>query len=221
MAPPFILTDFGFTVSRLTCVSDAGEEIEQAVREALTRADLVVTTGGLGPTSDDRTRDRIASLLGRKLVVNDAVLDRIKNWFCGRKRPMPESTAVQAQVPEEALVLLNEHGTAPGLVMHVPAGRFRSCESWLVMLPGPPRELRPMFDHQVVPWMRSQLPAASAFVCRTIKTSGIGESRVEEIIAPWLARLISEGLEIGYCARTGEVDVRLTARGCDATRRPP
>jgi nicotinamide-nucleotide amidase len=209
-------TDLGFTVERLTCVSDAGEAIEQGVREALTRADLIVTTGGLGPTSDDRTRDRIAEVLGRKLTLNETVLARINDWFCGRRHPMPQSTAVQAQVPEGAIVLLNEHGTAPGLMMHVAAGKFRASESWLVMLPGPPRELRPMFDDQVKPWIQQQFPTVAAFVCRTIKTSGVGESRVEEIIAPKLQTLVERGLEIGYCARTGEVDVRFVARGTDA-----
>lgn len=208
--------DAGAVVTRLTCVSDAGEEIEQAVREALARADVVVTTGGLGPTSDDRTRDRIAALLGRKLVVNQTVLSRIENWFCGRKRPMPQSTAVQAQVPEGAMVLLNQHGTAPGLIIDVPAGNFRAAKSSLVMLPGPPRELRPMFDDQVLPWFRDQFPDVTEFVCCTLKTSGLGESRVEEIVAPKLQSLVGRGLEIGYCARTGEVDVRFVARGAGA-----
>ncbi len=208
--------DAGAVVGRLTCVSDAGEEIEQAVRDALARADIIVTTGGLGPTSDDRTRDHIAALLGRKLQVNQTVLSRIEKWFCGRKRPMPKSTAVQAQVPEGAMVLLNEHGTAPGLIIEVPAGKFRAAKSWLVMLPGPPRELRPMFDVQVLPWFRQQFPEVAVFVCRTLKTSGLGESRVEEVIAPKLQLLVERGLEIGYCARTGEVDVRFVSCGVGA-----
>jgi len=210
------LADLGHAVERLECVSDSGADIEAAVRAALARADLVITTGGLGPTSDDRTRDRIAALLGRKLLANDAVLQRIQGWFCNRKRPMPESTAVQAQVPEGAIVLMNDHGTAPGLIIEVPAGQFRPAPGWLIMLPGPPRELRPMFDLQVVPWLRTQFPAQEIFVCRTLKTTGIGESRVEEMIAPRLEGLVSNGLEIGYCARTGEVDVRFVARGAQA-----
>lgn len=208
--------DAGAVVTRLTCVSDDGAEIEQAVRESLARSDVVVTTGGLGPTSDDRTRDRIAAMLERKLVLNETVLKRIENWFCGRKRPMPHSTAVQTQVPEGALVLLNENGTAPGLIVDVPGGKFRAAPSWLVMLPGPPRELRPMFDNQVLPWFREQFPDLGCFVCRTLKTSGLGESRVEEMIAPKLQLLVERGLEIGYCARTGEVDVRFVARGTGA-----
>jgi nicotinamide-nucleotide amidase len=209
-------TDTGARVSRLICVSDDGAEIKRAVAESLARADVVVTTGGLGPTSDDRTRDLIAELLGKRLVVNETVLKRIEGWFSGRKRPMPQSVTVQAQVPEDAIVLLNEHGTAPGLIMEVPAEKFRAAASWLVMLPGPPRELRPMFDEQVLPWFRKQFPDLAEFVCRTLKTSGLGESRVEEIIAPKLRWLVERGLEIGYCARTGEVDVRFVAHGVGA-----
>ena len=84
------------------------------------------------------------------------------------------------------------------------------------MLPGPPRELRPMFDQQVVRWLKEHWGVVAKFVCRTLKTTGIGESRVEEIIAPKLDALVTRGLEIGYCARTGEVDVRFVARGAGA-----
>jgi nicotinamide-nucleotide amidase len=207
------LADLGCVVTRQTCVSDEGAEISRAVRESLERADVVITTGGLGPTSDDRTRDHLAALLGRKLVVNETVLGRIQHWFCHRGKTMPQSTAIQAQVPESATVLLNEHGTAPGLIIDVEAGRFRPRRSVLIMLPGPPRELRPMFDAQVVPWLKEHWAVAANIVCRTLKTTGLGESRVEESIAPKLEALVARGLEIGYCARTGEVDVRFVARG--------
>jgi nicotinamide-nucleotide amidase len=210
------LSDLGWTVSRQVAVPDAGDAIEQAVRESLARAELVVTTGGLGPTSDDRTRDLVSAMLGRRLHTNEEVLARIKNWFCGRHRAMPPSTAVQAQVPEGATVLLNENGTAPGLVMEVPPGLFSPRMSMLVMLPGPPRELQPMFLNQVVPLLRARFAGEEAFVCRTLKTTGLGESRVEEMIAPPLEPLVARGLEIGYCARTGEVDVRFVARGAAA-----
>ncbi len=210
------LSDLGYVVMRQVAVSDEGTQIQTAVREALTRADLIITTGGLGPTSDDRTRDLIAELLGTELICNDEVLARITTFFTSRKRPMPESTKIQAMVPRGALVLMNAHGTAPGLVMEVPAGKFRSAVTWLVMLPGPPRELRPMFTDQIVPWLREKLPHDTEFVCRTLKTTGLGESRVEEIIAPHLKHLTDAGLELGYCARVGEVDVRFVSRGCGA-----
>jgi len=210
------LSDLGYVVARQLAISDEGPQIQSALRESLARADLILTTGGLGPTSDDRTRDLVAELLGVELERNNEVLERILHFFTSRNRPMPESVKVQALVPCGALVLMNAHGTAPGLVIEVPAGRFRNASTMLVMLPGPPRELRPMFTEQVVPLLKQNLPCETEFVCRVLKTTGLGESRVEEIIAPELKHLTDAGLELGYCARTGEVDVRFIGRGCGA-----
>lgn len=205
------LSNLGHVVSRQIAVNDSGPDIQQAVRESVARAPLVITTGGLGPTSDDITRDLVAQLLGKELREDKSVLAHIESFFAGRKRPMPVSTRVQAMVPDGAEVLQNAHGTAPGLAMPTPGGL-------LVMLPGPPRELRPMFTNQVVPLLARTFPKAPDFVCRVFKTTGIGESMVEERIAPDLAGLVAEGLEIGYCARVGEVDVRLVGRGPSAGR---
>jgi nicotinamide-nucleotide amidase len=210
------LADHGYPVQRQVAVDDTAAAIEQAVREALAAADLVIVTGGLGPTSDDRTRDLIAQLLGRKLKEDPAIVAHIESFFTARKRPMPARTAVQALVPEGATVLANAHGTAPGLVMDVP--RSGGPASLLVMLPGPPRELQPMFSGQVLPLVRKHFPLLTKFVCRTLKTTGLGESLVEEKIVGPLQPLVEAGLELGYCARTGEVDVRLVAHGGQATR---
>lgn len=210
------LTDRGYLVARQLAIADEGAAIQTAMREMLPRADLIIATGGLGPTSDDMTRDFIAELLGVKLVRNDEVLARITEFFTSRRRPMPESTKIQSMVPEGALVLMNANGTAPGLIVPAPAGRFREQASWIVMLPGPPRELRPMFTEQVLPWLTTALPCEAEVVCRTLRTTGIGESRVEEMIAPHLRHLTSIGLTLGYCARVGEVDVRFVAHGCGA-----
>ena len=227
------LADLGCVVSRQVAVPDTAHDIQSAVREALGRADLVIATGGLGPTSDDLTRDLIARLLGKKLRRDNAVLDHIKKRFAARKLPMPKNNEVQALVPEGAIVLPNPNGTAPGLAMKIdedgrskmenggkastssstfnpPSSRF---PKWLVLLPGPPRELRPMFDNFVVPLLRREFPLDAPFVCRTLRTSGITESLVQEKIAAPLGALVAAGLEIGYCARTGQVDVRLSARG--------
>jgi nicotinamide-nucleotide amidase len=161
------------------------------------------------------------------------VLDHIKRRFAARNLPMPKNNEVQALVPEGAQVLANPNGTAPGLAMKVgsgvrglASGKPQTSErlspdpkaqnqdaKWLVMLPGPPRELRPMFDHFVVPLLRREFPLDAPFVCRTLRTSGIAESLVQEKIEAPLNTLAAAGLEIGYCARTGQVDVRLSARG--------
>ena len=212
------LADRCYVVSRQTAVDDTGLAIQQAVRESLSRSDLVITTGGLGPTSDDRTRDLVAELLGRKLVLSEAVRGEIRKFFAQRKRPQPSQVEVQALVPEGATILPNAFGTAPGLVIEVPAGRFRVEAGWLMMLPGPPRELRPMFVEQVLPLVQKLFPQNQAFVCKTLKTTGIGESLAEDKIARPLKHLTEAGLELGYCARTGEVDVRLVARGPDAPK---
>jgi nicotinamide-nucleotide amidase len=214
------LADHGYVVTRQVAIADAGPYILEAVREALSRADLVITTGGLGPTSDDITRDLIADLLGKKLREDAAVLANVETFFAVRQRPMPAKTRVQALVLEGALVLPNAHGTAPGMAVEVRPNPFRADHrtSWLVMLPGPPRELRPMFNEQALPLIREKLPLESEFVSRTLKTTGLGESVVEEKIAGPLKTLTDGGMEIGYCARTGEVDLRLAARGAEAKK---
>jgi nicotinamide-nucleotide amidase len=202
------LTDLGYEVSRQACVSDDGAQIQAAVSESLPRADVIITTGGLGPTSDDRTRDFIAQMLGRKLVLHPATRSRIEKFFAERGRPMPANVQVQAMAPKGAVVLPNANGTAPGLALKTNRGR-----QWLILLPGPPRELRPMFLTSVVPLLRREFPLVSKYICRTIKTTGLGESVVEEKIAGALQPLVRDGLELAYCARVGQVDVRLAGRG--------
>src|SRR5262249_15374738 len=120
------LADLGYIVSRDVVVPDTPPAIESAVREALGRADLIITTGGLGPTSDDVTRDLIAGLVGKPLLEDATVLAHIAGFFEQRKRRMPERVRVQALVPEGATVLANPHGTAPGLALHVHPNSFRS-----------------------------------------------------------------------------------------------
>lgn len=212
------LADRGYAVDRQVAVSDAADTIAGAVREALDRADLILTTGGLGPTSDDRTRDAIAALFGRRLVEDPEAWARIERWYRDRGRTPLPSIRLQALVPEGAVVLHNQHGTAPGLILEAPAERRPTGArlGWLVMLPGPPRELQPMFSEQVLPWLRRSLPVPLAFVCRTLRTTGVPESTAQHQVEPTLSHLIAAGLEVGYCARPGEVDIRLSARTGDA-----
>jgi nicotinamide-nucleotide amidase len=205
----------GSRIERQVSVADTGEAIEQAVRESLGRADVVVVTGGLGPTSDDLTRDRVASLLGCGLHEDSSVVKQIEAFFAARNRSMPDRTRIQAQVPDGAFVIQNAYGTAPGLAIDVPAGKFRDAAegSVLIMLPGPPRELRPMFRDSVAPLLRGRFSELAAFQCRVLRSTGLGESHVEERVGPLLQELIGRGLEVGYCARLGAVDVRLAVRG--------
>jgi nicotinamide-nucleotide amidase len=212
------LADLGFTVGRQVAVPDTAASIAAAVREALGRAELIICTGGLGPTSDDLTRECIAELLGKRLHEDPQVLADVQQFFKVRGRTAPDRTRVQAMVPHGAIVLKNRNGTAPGLALETPPGLGgpSAGPGLLIMLPGPPRELEPMFLNEVVPLLRSRFPPQSPCICRTLKSTGIGESVVEERIASRLRGLVAEGLEIGYCARVGEVDVRLVARGSRA-----
>jgi nicotinamide-nucleotide amidase len=213
------LADLGHVVTRQVAIADTGSEIQQAVREALGRADLVITTGGLGPTSDDITRELIAELLGKKLIENKEVLAHIENFFAKRNRARPAKTTTETFVPEGALVFLNATGTAPGLAMKIESKvqRAKSQGQWLVMLPGPPRELRPMFDTSVVPLLKREF-AEEIFICRTLRSTGVGESSVQEKVEADLQPLVARGLEVGYCARPGAVDVRLVASGTGAEK---
>ncbi len=205
------LAGVGYELAIQQTIPDTESSIEVAVSEAIERSELVIVTGGLGPTGDDMTRQRIAELLEVSLVDHQETRDRIISHFQKRNRPMPESVMVQAQVLEGSTVLPNEYGTAPGLAVSTSKG-------WLILLPGPPRELRPMYTAYVAPFLAKELPPRRKMVTRTIKTMGIGESTVEELISQELSEFLAQGLEVGYCARVGEVDVRMVAYGSSGPR---
>ena len=197
----------GLRIERQECVPDG-----PAIRDALTAGfargvDVVLVTGGLGPTSDDLTRDIAAELLGRPLATDPAIVTDLEEKFArfGRKE-LNELIVRQAQVPRGAQVLYNHHGTAPGL--YLPAQTAEPTPvPHLFLLPGPPRELRPMFSEQVVPILKGLIPADEQRpAMRVHRLVGIGESWVEERVG---ATLEGMGLEVGYCARSGEVDLRL------------
>lgn len=196
------LFPLGLRIERQVTVPD-GLAIRDALAEALARAELILVTGGLGPTTDDVTREIAAELLGREMRKDTDVLRTITERFARRSLNMTSRVARQAQVPSGATVLANHHGTAPGLYLSVSAG---GQTRHLFLLPGPPRELKPMFTEIVVPILKKLVPAAAACACRTYRVAGLGESHVEALIGEDL--LAIEGLELGYCARPGEVDVR-------------
>jgi len=194
------LAGIGLRLDRQVTVADDRAEMRAAVEEALARSDVLIITGGLGPTSDDFTRDVVAELLGRKLVRDEAVADHIRERIRKRAIRLPESIYVQALVPVGAQVLPNHQGTAPGLALDHD-GKL------VLLLPGPPRELKPMFDEYVLPVLKKQFGAQARFDCRTFKVVGLAESIVEEKVAPALADL--KDIELGYSAKMGEVEVRI------------
>lgn len=205
----------GYTVQRQTTVGDTAEEIKQTVSEALTRAGLVLVTGGLGPTSDDLTRDAIAELAGKRLVMDGHIRETIEAYFTSRKKSVPPGVEVQALIPEGSTVFPNANGTAPGLAFPI-ARRSAPRAAWVVMLPGPPRELYPMFLEQVMPLIQREFPLEAPFTELTLRTTGLGESVIQGEIQESIAPLVKRGLTVGYCARVGEVEVRFVATGCEA-----
>ncbi len=207
---PFLgqeLFPLGLRIDRQVCVPD-GPAIGAALKEAFGRADLVLVTGGLGPTSDDLTRDLAAELLGRPLAEDAAILAGLRAFYDKIRRPFLPSIARQAQVPAGATVIENYHGTAPGL--YLPPGKTTdgADSPHVFLLPGPPRELRPMFSDQVAPMLEKLLPntGGGKRFCRIYRLVSIGESQVEELAGREIEKI--EGLEVGYCARLGEVDLR-------------
>ncbi len=202
------LFKLGLNIERQVCIPD-GDAIRSSLLESFEKADVVLVTGGLGPTSDDVTREITAELLGRELHLDSSILNAIRELFESRGYTMAATNDRQAMVPEGAEVLHNPNGTAPGL--YLPAVTEGDNQSpHLFLLPGPPRELRPMFIDQVMPKLRDLLgPEHKASQLRNFKLFGIGESSIAAKIEGALAAI--GGLELGYCARLGEVDVRCIA----------
>lgn len=201
------LFKLGLRIDRQECVPD-GPAIRDALSAGFTRGvDVVLITGGLGPTSDDLTRDIAAELLDRPLAVDPAIVRDLEEKFAKFGRQTLNDRIVrQAQVPRGAQVLYNHHGTAPGLYLPAQPGAAVPVPH-LFLLPGPPRELRPMFTDQVAPILKGLIPAGERPpAMRVHRLVGIGESWVEERVG---ATLEAMGLEVGYCARSGEVDLRL------------
>ena len=196
---------FGLRIARQTTVPD-GPAIRDAVCETFDRADIVFVTGGLGPTTDDITREAIAEILGLKLVPNETVRGAIEARLAARGYKLLERMLRQTMVPEGATVLPNKNGTAPGL--YIPSMSTPSSASpHFFLLPGPPRELKPMFEEAVLPILRGLLCDLPEKDCRIYRVGGLGESAVEEMIGLELSQ--NKDLEVGYCARPNEVDFRL------------
>ncbi len=199
------LFSLGLRVTHQVTVPD-GPEIRSALLESFERAEIVIVTGGLGPTTDDITREVAAELLGLPLEHDESIMRAIAARFRGREMKMSPRVERQAQRPAGGVVLPNAHGTAPGLYFAPqPRATHARLTPHLFLLPGPPRELHPMFAESVVGLLRPLLPPRTVEM-RVWKVSGMGESHVEELVGEPLLGL---GVELGYCARPGEVDLRV------------
>jgi nicotinamide-nucleotide amidase len=197
-------------VRRSTC-GDAPDQIAAAVREALDRTGAVITTGGLGPTSDDLTKPSIAALFGRTMKFDDAIWEELKIRWKSYKWPggIPESNKQQAMVPDGAVILKNRHGSAPGIWLEDDRGR------WVAMLPGVPREMRGMLADELLPRIRARATGTPVVVASlTLRTIGIGESALADLLGP-LAKG-PPGLPLAYLPSVEGTDLRLTTRNSSA-----
>ena len=191
-------------VRRATCGDDA-DAIAQAVHEALERTGAVITTGGLGPTADDMTKPAIASIFGRGMVLDEAILASLQErWLKRFGHDLPASNYQQAMVPEACTILPNRHGSAPGIWLE------DAQQRWVAMLPGVPREMRGMLADTVIPHLRDRLPVGGPVIrARTVRTANIAESALADKLGE-LARGVN-GLSLAYLPGNEGVDLRLTS----------
>jgi nicotinamide-nucleotide amidase len=198
----------GLRIEERRTVPDT-DAIRRTLAELLSACEILFVTGGLGPTTDDITREMVADVLGLELRQDPQLLSSLQQRLQIRGIKWAAGIARQADVPAGAQVLPNENGSAPGFYLKANVSpRIPSLH--LFVLPGPPRELQPMFRTFVMPILRSIVPASALLERRVYRIAGVGESRVEEAIGAKV--LAIPGIELGYCARPGEVEVRIIGR---------
>lgn len=187
-----------------TVVGDNELRLEQTLKTAMDRSDMVILTGGLGPTQDDLTKEVASRVCGYELVMHEESKRAIKDYFAKINKTPTDNNWKQALMPSECIILPNDNGTAPGCIIE-------KGEKMVVLLPGPPSELKPMFETSVVPYIKEKLP--STIVSRTVKICGIGESRAETMIADLIEAQTNP--TIATYAKTGEVHIRVSAKAGD------
>ena len=196
----------GCSLYHQTVVGDNEERLEEAIRQAIERADIVILTGGLGPTKDDLTKEVTAKVFGRKLYMDEHSRTRIRDYFEKIKsKKVTENNWKQALVPEGAIVIDNLNGTAPGLILE-----DKERGKAAILIPGPPNEMKPMFEHDIAPYLNKKQP--EGIYSHMVKVCGIGESRAETMVADLMDAQTNPTL--APYAKTGEVHFRVTARAC-------
>ncbi|MBQ7833117.1 MAG: competence/damage-inducible protein A [Lachnospiraceae bacterium] len=187
-----------------TVVGDNEDRLQETVKAGLKRSDILILTGGLGPTDDDLTKEVVAKAMKKKLVEDVKAREMIQTYFTNRGLEITENNWKQAMVPEGAQVLYNHNGTAPGLIVE-------SGEKCAILLPGPPNEMKPMFEEYVVDYFKKKNP--EVIVSTTVKLCGIGESKVADMIQDILDGQTNP--TVAPYAKTGEVHLRVTAKAGD------
>lgn len=195
------LPDAGIGVYYHSVVGDNPQRLKESLKLALNRSDVVITTGGLGPTQDDLTKETIASVFGRKLVLHEESLKAIESYFLRLGRKMSANNEKQAYIPENCIILKNNNGTAPGCIIE-DGGKI------VVMLPGPPAEMRPMFNDSVMPYFKKK--STFSIESKFLRVFGIGESAMETAIIDLIDGQTNP--TIATYAKEGEVTLRISAR---------
>ena len=195
------LSTLGIDVYWHTVVGDNHNRIIEALKIASARSDIIITTGGLGPTMDDLSKETLAEFLGLELEMHQPSLQKIQDYFQALGREMTESNQKQALFPKEALVLKNDNGTAPGAIM-------KKDKKIYIVLPGPPSELQPMFINEVIPFLRGK--SGNGIYSQVLRIFGIGESSVESKVIDILEK--QRNPTIAPLAGSGEVTLRITAK---------
>lgn len=200
------LNKIGMAVYQVTSIQDDETHILNALKDAASRVDVVLVTGGLGPTKDDITKHTFAKYFNDKLILDEKVVNHVKNMFSKRNIPFSELNRMQGLVPSTCTVLHNELGTAPGML-------FESNEAVFVSMPGVPFEMKGIMTEKVIPYLRDKfvLPYIQH---KTIVTYGIGESSLAEMIETWEQRLPSD-IKLAYLPSPGKVKLRLSGKGFD------
>lgn len=197
------LSSLGIEVDYHTTVGDNPERLEKVIRQAIERTDLLVTTGGLGPTVDDLTKELVAKVMGIEMELDAASLENIKKFFARRKSPMPLNNEKQAYLPKDSIVLPNPIGTAPGAII-------KKDGKTVIILPGPPFEMIPMFENYVWPELQKFIGSDTERMYeRVLKVFGIGESAIEVVLADLMDL---PNLSMALLAKRAEMHIRLVAR---------
>ncbi|MGB0403996.1 MAG: competence/damage-inducible protein A [Salibacteraceae bacterium] len=202
-----ILHDHGYSVVQISSISDEETHIKNALKEAEQRADIILITGGLGPTKDDITKITLANYFGDEMIFHKNVYDHVKSLFDIRNIPMPEINSQQANLPSRCISLKNAKGTAPGMW-------FNENGKVYVSMPGVPYEMKYLMQNEVIPKLNKKF-SRQEFIYKTVLTQGIGESSLMELIGNWESDLLSNNLKLAWLPSAGQVRLRISTKGAD------
>ena len=201
------LAEIGIDLVAVLTVGDVPERLEWAWRTSIGMGDVVISTGGIGPTADDLTTETIARLAGVKLWRDEATVEHMKRMFATIGRPMPENNLKQAMFPEGAEVIQNPLGTAPGFRMPV---TLNGHTANLIVMPGVPREMKPMMENSVIPWINANRGTDKVYAVRVFQTFGISESALDEAVAGLIK---PEEAKVSFRASFPQISLKVRVEG--------